>query len=302
MARNYRVDDFDDFDELDRHPPPRPRRSRPTWDVTDPDPELPDGATRSTYQESRAAQGPQPPPSWLVTTSAAIDVDRGVVRTGKEADIHLVERTDPGTGASCLLADKRYRSQQHRMFHRDAAYLEGRRVRRSRENRAMANRTAFGRQVIAGQWASAEFETLGMLWSAGVAVPYPVQLGGTRILIEFIGDRDGTAAPQLAELRPDGDELDDLWRQCRETLASLAAIGFTHGDLSAYNVIVHDGRFLLIDLPQVVDVVVNPMGPAFLRRDCENICGWFMARGLRTADPERLVDDLAAIAGTRLRY
>lgn len=272
------------------------RRRRRTWDVTPTDPDVPEGASRSSYQESRASQGPQPPPDWLVTTAAAIDYEHGIVRTGKEADVYLLERSDPTTGASCLLAAKRYRTSDHRLFHRDAGYLEGRRVRRSRETRAMAKRTAFGREVIAGQWAAAEFDILGRLWSAGVAVPYPVQFAGTSLLLEFIGDADGTAAPQLAELRPDADELADLWDQCRELLIALAERGYTHGDLSAYNLLAADGRVVMIDLPQVVDVVGNPQGPGFLRRDCENVCRWFTARGATWTDPGELYSELAAAA------
>jgi RIO kinase 1 len=297
------VDEFDDFDDLDgfirtRPPQSRQRRSR-HWDATPDDPELLSGTTRSTYQDSRASQGPQPPPPWLITSSAAVDRDAGVIKTGKEADVHLVERRDPVTGGLCLLAAKRYRSSTHRLFHRDAGYLEGRRVRRSRENRAMAGRTDFGRQVIAGQWALAEFETLGWLWASGVAVPYPAQYGGTELLMEFIGDAEGTAAPRLAELRPHAAQLDDLWQQCRDALGGLADLGFTHGDLSAYNVLVDRGRLVLIDLPQVVDIVGNPQGNAFLRRDCDNISAWFAARGQPDADGDELAAALARTAGLR---
>lgn len=298
-------DDFDDFDHFDddsqrrrepgRHA--RSRRPRPRWDRTDDDPLLPDGARRSTYQESRANQGPQPPPAWVVTTSAAIDYERGAVKTGKEADVDLVERIDHDTGARCLLAAKRYRSSEHRLFHRDAGYLEGRRVRRSRDNRAMDNRTSYGKAVIAEQWAAAEFAMLGHLWEAGVAVPYPVQYGGTDMLLEFIGDDDGTAAPRLADRRPAGDELDDLFEQCRQAMLTMANRGCTHGDLSPYNLLVHHGRLVVIDLPQVVDVIVNPEGADYLRRDCRNICAWFATRGHPTADPSILATELLEAAG-----
>jgi RIO kinase 1 len=177
------------------------------------------------------------------------------------------------------------------MFHRDAGYLEGRRVRRSRETRAMATRTAFGRELIAGQWASAEFAVLSRLWSAGASVPYPVQLGGTELMMEFIGDDDGTAAPRLAQLRPSPDEAARWFAQLRDVLVTLADAGYTHGDLSAYNVLVHHGRLVLIDVPQAVDLVGNPQGFEFLRRDCENICSWFSARGVE-ARPDQLYADL----------
>ena len=140
-----------------------------------------------------------------------------------------------------LLAAKQYRDAQHRMFHRDAGYLEGRRMRRSRENRAMETRTEFGRELIAGQWSAAEFSVLSRLWSAGAAVPYPVQLPGTQLMMEFIGDADGVAAPRLAQLRPHPDEAAALFEQMHDALTCLADAGYTHGDLSPYNVLVHDG-------------------------------------------------------------
>ena len=78
------------------------------------------------------------------------------------------------------MAAKQYRDAQHRMFHRDAGYLEGRRMRKSRETRAVETRTAFGRELIAGQWAAAEFAVLSRLGQAGAAVPYPVQAYSAR--------------------------------------------------------------------------------------------------------------------------
>ncbi|WP_442916659.1 serine protein kinase RIO [Lentzea sp. NBC_00516] len=254
-----------------------------------------DGDRWSTWGE--ADQGPKPHPDWLITELAAVDRELGIVKTGKEADVFLLERAIGDR--STLLAAKRYRSNDHRMFHRDAGYLEGRRMKKSRETRAIANRTAFGRNLIAEQWAVAEFAALSQLWQIGAAVPYPVQRSGTELLLEFIGDADGTAAPRLAQARPDEDELLDLWRQLVATLMTLAEAGITHGDLSAYNLMVHDGRLIMIDLPQVVDLVANPRGPEFLDRDVRNICGWFASRGLphEIGDPSALVTTLLNVAG-----
>jgi RIO kinase 1 len=244
-------------------------------------------------------QGPEPVPDWVVRDSRAVDVDLGVMKSGKEADVSLVRRSlDDGVQAkSSLLAVKRYRSAEHRLFHRDAGYLEGRRVRRSRETRAMATRTTFGKELIAEQWASAEFFMLGRLWSAGASVPYPVQLVGTELMMEFLGDADGTAAPRLAQIHTDGAEASELYLQLVDVLHHFVDAGFAHGDLSAYNVLVHDGRVVVIDLPQAVDVVANPLGLDYLRRDCENICTWFAARGVQRADAADLFADLTAPLG-----
>jgi RIO kinase 1 len=257
----------------------------------------PEGDRWSTWDG--ADHGPEPRPSWVLTEHAAVDTELGVIKTGKEADVHLVERAVPGTGRRVLMAAKRYRTAEHRLFHRDAGYLEGRRVRRSREMRAMANRTAFGRDVLSGRWAGAEFAALSRLWSDGVAVPYPVQADGTELLLEFLGTVDGTAAPRLAQLRPDAATLCDLWHQLVEALLGLARHGLTHGDLSAYNLLVHDGRLVLIDLPQVVDVIGNPQGPDYLARDVRRVGDWFTAQGLppEVGQPDTLLEELRVALG-----
>jgi len=255
---------------------------------------LPEGDRWTTWDQSTAGErGPRPYPSWLVTDLAAVDTDLGILKTGKEADVFLLRRGLPAGGRSCLLAAKRYRDAEHKMFQRDSAYLEGRRVRESRDSRAMAQRTAAGRQMIARQWSNAEFAALTQLHGAGVPVPYPVQVLGTELLLEFIGEPDGTAAPRLAELRPGGSELAGLWDELVQALLVLAACGLAHGDLSAYNLLVHRGRLIMIDLPQVVDVIANPRGAEFLDRDAANVARWFSARGLSGVSPAP--EDLPAL-------
>ena len=262
------------------------RRALPPIEVFDTTDGLPEGDRWSTWDQSIPTQrGPRPHPGWLVTELAAVDTELGILKTGKEADVFLLRRGVP-QGRSCLLAAKRYRDPEHRMFHRNSGYLEGRRVRESRENRAMANRSAFGRQVIAGVWAHAEFTALARLYAAGVPVPYPVQVLDTELLLEFIGTPDGVAAPRLAETRPGPAELAGLWNQLVRALVDLARDGLAHGDLSAYNLLVHDGRLVMIDLPQVVDVIANPRGAFYLTRDAENVGRWFTARGLDGVRPE----------------
>lgn len=283
-SRRFDDDGWQPDDAIDA----RPDRRDPPDDP--PDDPL-DEPNWSTYPS--ATKGPQPVPEWVVRDPKAVDDDLGVMKTGKEADVSLLRRVAVDTGQTCLLAVKQYRSAEHRMFHRDAGYLEGRRLKKSRETRAVATRTAFGKEIIAGQWALAEFAVLGRLWSAGAAVPYPVQLDGTEMMMEFIGSDDGVAAPRLAQVHATPPEATELYRQLVDNLRVLAEAGYAHGDLSAYNVLVHDGRLVLIDLPQAVDVVANPRGFEYLRRDCDNICTWFESRGVVVADADDLYDDLA---------
>ncbi|GAB3811953.1 RIO kinase 1 [Tessaracoccus terricola] len=260
-----------------------------TVDDEAPDDDRPPSGDRwSIWDESEALQrGPQPWPDWVITDLGAVDHELGILKSGKEADVHLIERRVPDTDRAVVLASKRYRSAEHTQFNRAGDYLAGRGTKRSRDARAMARRTNFGLQQAAGRWAAAEFDALKRLHVAGVPVPYPVQILGTEVVMEFIGD-DRTAAPRLAETRPTSAALGLLWDQACDALRAMTELGFAHGDLSAYNSVVHDGRLVVLDLPQVVDIYANPMGRDFLTRDVENLGGWFVARGI----PRCEVDDL----------
>ncbi|MGZ8736606.1 MAG: serine protein kinase RIO [Nocardioides sp.] len=264
--------------------------------IDDPDD---DGQRWSTWLSVEPlCRGPEPRPDWVVTSQAAIDTELGILKTGKEADVFLLERAVPDDPSQrSVLAAKRYRGEEHRSFHRSSAYTEGRRTRNSRDARALAKKTAHGRAVAAGQWAWAEWEALRRFWSAGVPVPYPVQIDGTEILMEFV-HVDGEAAPRLAQTRPKGDLLLSYFDQLRDAMVELARHGVAHGDLSPYNILAVEERLVIIDLPQAVDIVANPLGMDFLMRDCHNVCTWFVARGLdeRVADEHALFSDLLASA------
>jgi RIO kinase 1 len=236
-------------------------------------------------------RGPRPHPEWLVTSPGAFDTELGVVKTGKEADVFLIERAVPGT-TGCVLAAKRYRDSAHSDFHRSGRYEEGRVMRNSRDARAIERKSAHGRGVAAGHWALNEFGALCRAWDAGIPVPYPVQISGTELLLEFVGD-GRTAAPRLAQSRLHGEQLADLYAQVVAILTGFARAGFAHGDFSAYNLLVHDGRVVVIDLPQIVDIAANPAGLDFLYRDVVNVCTWFSRRGLET-DAEDVFAELVA--------
>jgi RIO kinase 1 len=260
--------------------------------------ELDDDQRWSTWSSvAKGQHGPQPRPSWVVTDDAAIDTDLGLLKTGKEAEVFVVERAVPDDPTRwSMLAAKRYRSIDHRSFHRSAAYTEGRRTRRTRDARAIAKGSAYGREAASGQWAWAEFETLSTLWSAGAAVPYPVQVDDTELLMELI-TVDGQAAPRLAQERPDKTRLAAWYEQVRDFIGLLARHGWAHGDLSAYNILAVEDRVVVIDLPQVVDLAANPQGMEFLQRDCHNVCAWFASRGLDVDEGDLFADAVAQAFG-----
>ncbi len=249
-----------------------------------------------------AVHGPKPRPRWVITEHGAVDTELGVLKTGKEADVHLIERVGarhrpahpaggqalphrrapdvpprrrlPGGTAGAPVPGDAGDGQPHRLRPRPAVRAVGAgRVRRA--GRALVGRGG-------GALSRCSWSAPSCCWSSS-ATP------------------DGRAAPRLAQLRPDPDELRELWRQLTEALLGLAGQGLTHGDLSAYNLLVHDGRLVLIDLPQVVDVVGNPQGPQFLARDVQRIADWFAARGLppEVGTADTLLGELRITLGMR---
>lgn len=259
------------------------------------------GQRFSTWPSVEKLQrGPAPYPEFVIEDAGAIDTDLGVLKTGKEADVFLLERAT--STESALLAAKRFRDLQHRSFRRAAIYNEGRAVKRSRDARALNAGTAFGRRVEAGRWVAAEWNYLRMAFEAGAPVPYPVQWDGLEILMEFIADpqNPGAAAPRLHQVRPESELAAYLWEQLVDAMRTLASLGFAHGDLSPCNVLVAGERLVVIDLPQLVDLAGNPRGIELLARDCHNIHTWFASHGLPEsaplADPDELLADLVGYA------
>lgn len=242
---------------------------------------------------------PRPAPSWLIVGDH-VDDELGTLKTGKEAEIRLVERTAPDD-RSHLLVEKRYRprSVTHKgqleelglaraaTFRNDVAYREARTFRESRERRAVARMSRYGKSLVRADWVGHEFDVLHALWEAEVPVPYPV--GTDResvVLMQYLGDHDG-AAPRLAQARLDRATLDEAWRQLLVALQGVVAAGWVHADLSAYNLLWWEDRLWVIDVPQAVDLLGSTNGFDLLHRDVVNVCAWFAARGVPEAvDPD----------------
>ena len=235
----------------------------PPWDDEEDDPDA------TTYPE--ADHGPEPVPAWVITSGQARQIDLGLLKTGKEADVHLIERRH--AEAVNVLAAKRYRQFEERLFRNDARYRAARRTGESRLDKAMAQGNKAGMAFRAHQWLASEFDALCRLWSAGVPVPYPVQKLGNELVLELIGSPE-QAAPRLVHARLDRADLGRAWGQLVEAMHSMVRCGVVHGDLSPYNLLWHQGRVVIIDFPQSVDPISHPEGIALLQRDVTHVAGW----------------------------
>ena len=245
-------------------------------------------------------------PEWLVTEPCH-DVDHGVVKSGKEAQVNLVERISDDAraeGRSCLVARKRYLPrhvtqkgqlealgvQRASTFRHDVEYREGRQFRKSRDRRAIERMSTYGKRLLQDRWTGTEHEVMLRLWRQGVSVPYPIGFADDVFDLEYIGDWE-MAAPQLSAARLSPTELGDAFEQLLAGLRGITAAGIAHGDLSAYNLLWWDGRLWFIDFPQSIDIAANLQGFDFLHRDVLNVCEWFGRRGL-DIDAEEVFADL----------
>lgn len=239
----------------------------------------------------------RPTPDWLVDEPFT-EHHHGVLRSGKEAQIELIERRPDGAGPiapprPCLLARKRYLPRQVEAkgtlealgvqrastFRHDVAYREGRQFRRSRERRAVERMSTYGKRLLQDRWTGHEHDVMRALWEAGAPVPLPIGFAEDTFDLEFVGDLDG-AGPQLQAARLSGATLREAWAQVLDGLHRITAAGWAHGDLSAYNLLWWEERVWFIDFPQAIDVAANPQGVGYLHRDVVNITTWFERRGL----------------------
>jgi RIO kinase 1 len=212
-----------------------------------------------------------------------------IVKTGKEAAVYLC-RANPSTTGEQLVALKRYHPLDRRDFRDETLYRDGEWIKERRIRAALEKKTRFGRELQGAMWVSREWETLNALWEGGVPVPRPIATTQDSILMSYVGDED-LAAPQLRAHRPDEREAHDLFRQVLRAIELMLYRNVIHGDLSAYNVLVWDGRATVIDLPQAVDPRKNRHARAFLERDVERVCEHFARLGVRSS-PGRITSDL----------
>jgi RIO kinase 1 len=122
---------------------------------------------------------------------------------------------------------------------------------------------------------------------------------GSEVMLEYIGDAD-EMAPRLVDARSDRDELNSLCDQAIDALRKMTWDGLVHADLSPYNVLVWQGRLVVIDFPQAVDLDDSPNAHDFLQRDVANLIGWFAKRGV-SVEPDDVFKDLLELAFDPLR-
>jgi RIO kinase 1 len=202
------------------------------------------------------------------------------LKSGKEADVFVVR-----CGGEIRCA-KVYKDANKRSFRQAATYQEGRKVRNSRQARAMEKGTRYGRKQQEEVWQNAEVDALYRLAAAGVRVPQPHCFVDGVLLMELVTTSDGDAAPRLNDLDLSDTQARTYHAALIMEVVRMLCAGIVHGDLSEYNVLVTAEGPVIIDLPQAVDASSNNNAGPMLERDVENLAAYFgrFAPDLLTTD------------------
>ena len=203
-------------------------------------------------------------------------IDEGMVDTvlrqlmsGKEATVYVVRCGDE------VRCAKVYKEANQRSFHQAVSYQEGRRVKNSRQARAMEKGSRYGRQMAEEAWQNAEVDALYRLAAAGVRVPKPFICFEGVLLMELVTDAEGNAAPRLNDVELSEATALDYHAQLLRQVVLMLCAGVVHGDLSEYNILVDALGPVIIDLPQAVDAAGNNNAGAMLERDVDNLATYF---------------------------
>jgi len=205
------------------------------------------------------------------------------LKSGKEACVYIVRC---GSEIRCA---KVYKDMAQRSFQQRTVYQEGRKTRSSRQARAMAKSTRYGRKEQEAAWKNAEVDALYQLIAAGVRVPQPFGFFSGVLLMELVADADGEPAPRLGEVQVSREQALEYHEFLIRQVVRMLCSGLIHGDLSEFNVLVGSLGPVIIDLPQAVNAAGNNNAFAMLQRDVNNLRGT-----LGRFAPELLVTEYAA--------
>jgi RIO kinase 1 len=189
--------------------------------------------------------------------------------SGKEATVYVVRCGDE------VRCAKVYKEANKRSFRQSVDYTEGRRVKNSRQGRAMAKGSKFGRESQEAAWQSAEVDALYQLADAGVSVPVPYNFYEGVLLMELVVDADGHAAPRLNDISLTAEQARLHHQGLIQEVVRMLCAGIVHGDLSEFNILMSERGPVIIDLPQAVDAAANNNAREMLERDVNNLKDYF---------------------------
>lgn len=205
----------------------------------------------------------------LLVEEGLVDEVLSQLMSGKEATVYVVR-----CGAETRCA-KVYKDAKQRSFKQAVSYTEGRKVKNSRQARAMEKGTRYGRQMQEELWQNAEVDALFKLANAGVRVPQPYICTDGVLLMELVADAEGDVAPRLNDVSLTHALALQYHAFLLNQVVRMLCAGIVHGDLSEFNILLGTQGPVIIDLPQAVDAAGNHEAATMLYRDVRNLATYF---------------------------
>jgi len=213
----------------------------------------------------------------------------GCLSTGKEANVYgalsipAPDKTNPDP-VPFHRAIKVYKTSILVFKDRDR-YVTG-------EHRFRGGYNKGNNRAMVKVWAEKEFRNLKRLYLAGIPCPEPVYLRLHVLVMGFLGDKKGWAAPRLRDVELQGEDVDEQWRVLYLQLLGLMkrmyqTCKLVHADLSEYNVLYHQKKLFIIDVSQSVEHD-HPRSLEFLRMDVKNVSDFFRRKNVNVISEQAI--------------
>ena len=138
-------------------------------------------------------------------------------------------------------------------------------------------------------WVRKEHRNLTRLRKWNLAVPEPLAVFRNVLVMEYLGNKDGPS-PKLRDVTVEDPEnvFDELleflcicWNDAK----------LVHGDFSPFNILMHDGKPIVIDVGQAV-ALQHPHANEFLVRDVTRLVEWGNKQGIEISVAEAMYEVL----------
>jgi RIO kinase 1 len=199
------------------------------------------------------------------------------ISTGKEANVFRVSDED---GEHYAL--KIFRTT-NASFNSISKYIEG-------DSRFKGLTGSKYKLIMA--WCIKEFKNLSRAMEAKIKVPEPIRFQDNMLLMQYLGTEE-MPAPSLKQI-----ELEDPVGFYKDVVSMMGKAyrkaELVHGDLSEYNILLHEGSPYIIDWGQAM-TTEHPNHMDFLKRDIVNVNRFFRSWDVKVLDDEAMLKKIVGV-------
>lgn len=218
----------------------------------------------------------------------------GCLSTGKEANVYY----------SLLFPDEEDATPVHRaikVYKTSILVFKDRDKYVTGEFRFRQGYSKSNNRAMVKLWAEKEMRNLRRIYAAGIPCPEPVYLRLHVMVMGFLGNSKGVAAPRLKDVEFDIPNPEKRWHELYMELLGYMRVMYqtcrlVHADLSEYNMLYHKNKLHIIDVSQSVEHD-HPRSLEFLRMDIKNISDFFRRKSVDVLSERAVFGFITAAEG-----